>query len=94
MCITLFIALSTLYVTKVSMLPLAQCDVPEGGLVPKSVYQVSEDHDPDRERSPDNAFTPDTLYHTAYVVKDYAQEGERWSAVRCFHSTPCIMLCE
>lgn len=48
-----------------------QCDVPEGGLVPKSLYK--EDY---IDRSPDDPplHLGDSLYMTAHVVKDYPHE--------------------
>ena len=51
-----------------------QCDVPEGGLVPKSLYFNREEEE-DKDRSPDESpFSRDTLYHTAYVMKDWPHE--------------------
>lgn len=50
-----------------------QCDVPEGGLVPKTLYMG--DDDSEKDRSPDETpFGGESLYHTAYVVKDYPHE--------------------
>ena len=50
-----------------------QCDVPEGGLVPKSFYM--RDDELEKDRSPDEVpFGADTLYHTAHVVKDWPHE--------------------
>ena len=48
-----------------------QCDVPEGGLVPKSLYK--EDY---IDRSPDEPplTIGDSLYLTAQVVKEYPHE--------------------
>ena len=49
-----------------------QCNVPDGGLVPKSQYMSD---DVERDKSPeDRVFGEDTLYHTAYVAKDYPHE--------------------
>ena len=48
--------------------------MPEGGLVPKSSY-FNREEDDDRDRSPeDSPFSGDTLYHTAYVMKDWPHE--------------------
>ena len=41
--------------------------------MPKSLYAVEEEGD--KDRSPDEShFGTDSLYHTAYVVKDFAHE--------------------
>ena len=53
---------------------LFQCDVPERGLVPKSLY-FNREEDEERDRSPeDSPFGGDSLYHTAYVMKDWPHE--------------------
>ena len=48
-----------------------QCDVPEGGLVPKSLYR--EEY---TDRSPDEPplHIGESLYMTSHVVKDYPHE--------------------
>lgn len=47
-----------------------QCDVPEGGLVPKSLYQEEL-----IDRSPDEPhLISDSLYQTAHVVKEFPHE--------------------
>ncbi len=54
---------------------LLQCDVPEGGLVPKSLYYSREEDEENKDRSPEESpFGGDTLYHTAYVMKDWPHE--------------------
>lgn len=54
---------------------MVQCGVPEGGIVPKSMYTSISDEDIDVERAPDeNVFGVDSIYHTAYVVKDFPHE--------------------
>ncbi|XP_076458817.1 SEC14-like protein 1 isoform X2 [Babylonia areolata] len=47
------------------------CGVPEGGLVPKSMYQEEL-----IDRSPDepSSLSPNSLYQTAHVVKDFPNE--------------------
>ncbi|XP_067673687.1 SEC14-like protein 5 isoform X1 [Haliotis asinina] len=46
------------------------CDVPDGGLVPKSLYQEEL-----VDKSPDEPpLSVDSLYNTAHVVKDYPHE--------------------
>ena len=61
---------------KISPLSVLQCDVPEGGLVPKSLYMNRDDEDEkDKDRSPEESpFGTDSLYHTAYVMKDWPHE--------------------
>ena len=53
-----------------------QCGVPEGGLVPKSLYMNRDDEDEkEKDRSPEESpFGTDSLYHTAYVMKDWPHE--------------------
>ena len=46
-----------------------QCDVPDGGIVPKSLYMADDEIDTD-----ESSFRVDNVYHTAYVQKDYAHE--------------------
>ena len=55
------------------MTSLLQCDVPEGGIVPKSLYAVEDDMEKDRSPE-DSHFRSDSLYHTAYVHKDFPHE--------------------
>ena len=58
----------------ISKLGLFECNVPEGGLVPKSLY-FNREEDEERDRSPeDSPFGGDSLYHTAYVMKDWPHE--------------------
>jgi len=40
-------------------------------MVPKSLYICTSEEDVDKDRSPDG---PDSIYHTAYVVKDFPHE--------------------
>ena len=63
-----------------------QCGVPEGGLVPKSLYQEEM-----VDRSPDEpaSLSPSSLYQTAHVVRDFPNEvmvlsGQFWSKVTVF----------
>jgi hypothetical protein len=60
-----------------------QCGVPDGGLVPKSLYQ--EDL---LDRSPDEPSTlsPNSLYQTAHVVREFPNE------VIFFHSLVVVLL--
>jgi hypothetical protein len=48
-----------------------QCDVPEGALVPKSLYK--EEY---MDRSPDEQplNVANSLYQTAHIIKDYPHE--------------------
>ncbi|KAK7111754.1 SEC14-like protein 1 isoform X2 [Littorina saxatilis] len=47
------------------------CDVPEGGLVPKSLYQEELiDRSPDEQ----SALSPSSLYQTAHVVREFPHE--------------------
>lgn len=46
--------------------------MPEGGLVPKSLYYCRDDEE--REHTEEVPLGMDTVYHTAYVVKDYPHE--------------------
>ena len=47
-----------------------QCDVPDGGLVPKSLYK--EEYSDKLPEGP--PLSIDSLYQTSYVVKDYPHE--------------------
>ncbi|XP_064624503.1 SEC14-like protein 1 [Lineus longissimus] len=49
------------------------CGVPEGGLVPKSLYQA-ECREHEEDLAPEPPLFADSLYHTAYIVKDYPHE--------------------
>ena len=48
--------------------------MPEGGLVPKSLYITSSDEDVDRETSDEALLGPEAIYHTAYAVRDFPHE--------------------
>lgn len=48
-----------------------QCHIPDGGVVPKSLYMKDDDAD----KSPDEpTFATDSIYQTTHVVKDYPHE--------------------
>jgi hypothetical protein len=50
-----------------------QCDVPEGGMVPKTWYM--RDDETEKDRSPgEHTFNSDSIYHTAHVVKEFPHE--------------------
>ena len=67
------------YINKNNLLLFSlQCDVPEGGLVPKSLYK-EEYSDKSPEGPP---LSIDSLYQTSYVVKDFPHE------VSLFGSSP------
>jgi len=55
--------------------------VPEGGLIPKSLYITSSDEDVDKERNDEALLGPDAIYHTAYAVRDFPHEV----TVSCFN---------
>ena len=56
---------------KTTKSPLLQCDVPEGALVPKSLYKEEYmDLSPDEPSLNVN----NSLYTTAHVIKDYPNE--------------------
>lgn len=50
---------------------LLQCDVPEGALVPKSLYK-EEFMDGSPDEQPLNA--TNSLYQTSHIIKDYPNE--------------------
>ena len=52
------------------MLFVMQCDVGEGGLVPKSLYQLEEDL---IDKEPETPFSGG-LYHVAHIMKDFPHE--------------------
>ncbi|KAI0220333.1 SEC14-like protein 1 [Lamellibrachia satsuma] len=47
----------------------AFCDVPDGGIVPKSLYMANDEIDTD-----ESSFRVENVYHTAHVQKDYPHE--------------------
>jgi len=67
-----------------------QCAVPEGGLVPKSLYTSSSDEEVDKDRGlveDCSLLSPDANYHTAYVVRDFPQEARNSSFI-CYELSP------
>lgn len=67
--------ISKIKLTTCSLL-LFQCDVPEGALVPKSLYKEEF-----FDRSPDEPplHMGNSLYLTAFIIKDYPNEvGFTW----------------
>jgi len=53
---------------------VTQCAVPDGGLIPKSLYIASSDEDVSRERTDETLLGPEAIYHTAYAVRDFPHE--------------------
>lgn len=49
-------------------------------MVPKSLYISTSEEDVDKDRSPDG---PDSIYHTAYVVKDFPHEVTTADVLYC-----------
>jgi len=63
--------------------------VPEGGLVPKSLYITSSDEDVDKDRSDEALLGPEAIYHTAYAVRDFPHEVQ---LMLCFRTVELLLL--